>query len=64
VSIDPKAEMPIKLDHEDIPGLMPAMVMSFHVQDTKLTDGLKPGDKVQGTLKVTDGGYVITNLKK
>ena len=54
----------VKLDHEDIPGLMKAMQMTFGVADAKLLDGLKEGDEVQGQLKVEAGKYVITELKK
>jgi protein SCO1/2 len=54
----------VRLDHEDIPGLMEAMQMDFAVADTKLLRGLKPGDQVEGRLKVEDGKYVITELKK
>src|SRR5437870_1732067 len=53
----------VKLDHEDIPGLMQAMQMTFDVADAKLLDGLKEGDEVQGQLKVEAGKYVITELK-
>lgn len=36
----------IEVDHKDIPGLMPAMVMEFNVADKKLLDGIKVGDEV------------------
>jgi protein SCO1/2 len=54
----------VKLDHEDIPGLMKAMTMDFGVADPKLLDGLAPGDTVQGKLKVESGKYVLTELRK
>src|SRR5947209_8042568 len=54
----------VKLDHEDIPGLMKAMTMSFDVADAKLLEGLKEGDTVEGQLKMDGGKYVITELKK
>ncbi|MGE3844422.1 MAG: SCO family protein [Vicinamibacterales bacterium] len=44
----------VRLAHEDIDGLMPAMTMSFAVRDVRLLDGLEPGDLVQGTLVVVD----------
>lgn len=58
------AKPSVKLDHEDIPGLMKAMQMTFDVADAKLLDGLKVGEEVQGQLKVDGGKYVITELKK
>ena len=54
----------VKLDHEDIPGFMMAMQMSFEVENAKMLDGLKAGDPVQGKLKVKAGTNVITELRK
>src|SRR5262245_32945083 len=54
----------VTLDHEDIPGRMPAMEMPFDVTDTKVLEGLKPGDQVRGKLKIKDGVNVITELHK
>src|SRR5262245_28947958 len=56
-------KLSVQLDHEDIPGLMKAMQMSFKVENAKLLEGLKAGDEVQGQLKVDGGNYVITELK-
>lgn len=55
---------PVTLDHEDIPGLMQAMQMDFAVESTAVLEGLKPGDQVEGRLKVRSGDYIITELKK
>ncbi len=64
VAVNPDKKS-VKLDHEDIPGLsMKAMVMEFDVQDAKLLEGLKPGDRVQGQLKAEGGTYLITRLEK
>jgi Cu/Ag efflux protein CusF len=63
VSMDPKKPS-VKLDHQDIPGLMKGMVMDFDVAGPKVLEGLKPGDKVQGKLKVETGNYTITHLEK
>jgi protein SCO1/2 len=54
----------VTLDHEDIPGLMKGMEMEFPVSDTRLLEGLRAGDQVQGRLKKTKDGYVITKLEK
>jgi len=63
VAVDPdKTE--ITLDHEDIPGLMKAMTMSFKVENPKLLSGLKAGDQVQGRVKKGESDYVITQLEK
>jgi protein SCO1/2 len=55
----------VTLDHEEIPGLMNAMEMSFDVGSAKILEGIKPGDKVQGKLKVDSANNrVITQLLK
>lgn len=61
VDIDNKV---VTLDHQDIPGLMKAMEMKFHVQDAKVLDGIKAGDDVRGKLKVKSGDYTLTELHK
>ena len=38
----------VELDHEDIPGLMPAMLMEFYVTDKSLLDNIKVGDMSWG----------------
>jgi protein SCO1/2 len=63
VALEPEKPA-LKLDHEDIPGLMKAMQMEFRVQDAKLLEGLRPGDEVQGKLRVESGSYIITQLEK
>ncbi len=63
LTVEP-AKSSVKLDHEDIPGLMKGMEMEFSVADPKLLEGLKPGDQVQGELRVESGKYLITRLEK
>jgi Cu/Ag efflux protein CusF len=54
----------VTLDHETIPGYMKGMTMTFDVEDPKLLTGLQAGDPVQGKLKKTDSGPVVTRLEK
>jgi protein SCO1/2 len=64
VAVD-AAKNTVTLDHEDIPGLMRAMKMSFTVEDHKILTDLKEGDKVEGKLKArADGTQVVTELRK
>jgi Cu/Ag efflux protein CusF len=63
LAVDPD-KASIKLDHEEIPGVMGAMKMMFDVADPKVLQGLKVGDQVQGKLKVESGKYIITQLEK
>ena len=61
VSVDMEKKT-VTLDHEDIPGLMKAMTMTFPVEDAKTLEGIKPGDQVHGRLRVRSGENVITEL--
>ena len=52
------------ISHEEVPGFMDAMTMSFHTERIKLAEGLKAGDAVVFTTTKKDGGWPITTLKK
>ena len=54
----------IEIDHEDIPGLMPAMQMKFHVKDKALLEGLTTGDRIGFTVENGVGGMKITAIQK
>lgn len=54
----------LELDHEEIPGYMQAMKMTYPVADAKLLEGLNAGDSVLGKLKVGSRSYTITSLAK
>jgi Cu/Ag efflux protein CusF len=64
VAVD-AAKKSITLDHEAIPALkMGAMKMPFTLEDPKVAEGLQPGDRVEGHLKVKGEDYIITHLEK
>jgi protein SCO1/2 len=44
----------VVIDHEDIPGVMPAMSMSFDVPDPRLLETLAPGQSVEFTLELRE----------
>jgi len=44
----------IVVKHGEIPGLMPAMTMSYAVLDSKEIEPLHPGDKITAELVVAD----------
>ena len=62
-AIDPKLPS-IEIDHEDIPGLMPAMQMWFHVKDASLINGVNAGDRVEFSIESGVGGLKIVGIKK
>ena len=63
VALD-SAKKTVELDHEEIPGVMPAMSMEYSVVDPKVLQGLNLGDSVRGKVKVESGNYSITSLVK
>lgn len=54
----------ITIRHEDIPGLMPGMTMTFPVSEPGLMADREPGDLVQGTLAVGADLGRLTALTK
>jgi len=44
----------ITVKHGDIPGLMPAMTMTYQVAETKQIATLQPGDKISADLVVSE----------
>ncbi len=47
----------VVIDHEEIPGLMPAMQMPFPIREADVLRSMEGGDEVQATLVVDDLGY-------
>jgi Cu/Ag efflux protein CusF len=44
----------ITVKHGDIPGLMPAMTMTYQVAERKQIETLRPGDKISADLVVSE----------
>lgn len=54
----------VELDHEEIPGLMPKMVMEFFVADKAMLKEISVGDNVDFVIKYDKGTETITSIKK
>lgn len=54
----------VELNHEEIKGLMPAMVMEFYVKEKSEIEVLKVGDKVEFVLEDNQGQEKIISIKK
>jgi Cu/Ag efflux protein CusF len=54
----------ITVDHEEIPGLMRAMKMTFGVDDPKLLEGLVAEDVITGKLKAAGTKYNLVEIHK
>lgn len=60
VSVD-RANGEVEVDHEEIPGYMAAMRMSFIVRDRDALAAMAGGDRLQATLVVGGRGYWLEN---
>ena len=58
------AQKTIKINHEEMKDLMPAMQMEFFVKDKILLKGLAVGDKVDFVLEYKHPGEIIVSIKK
>lgn len=54
----------VELDHEEIKGLMPPMIMEFYVAEKKEIEVLKVGDKVEFVIESNRGQEKIISIKK
>ena len=63
VGINPERQE-VVVNHEDIPGFMPAMTMPYKVQDPALLQGKQPGDLVTATLVVEEVKSYLSTLTK
>jgi Cu/Ag efflux protein CusF len=54
----------IEIDHQEIPGLMPAMEMEFWVKDKSLLNAVRVGDYVDFGVVETGKGEYLTEIKK
>ena len=54
----------VEMNHEEIVGVMPPMLMEFFVTDKALLKGLAVGDQVDFTLKYEDGRETISKIVK
>jgi len=52
----------VTIDHEDIPGLMSAMRMTFSIKDLKVLDGIGVGDKIDFELERNGSDYTVTKI--
>lgn len=54
----------VEVNHENIEGLMPAMLMEFYVTDKTLLTGLEVGDKIDFVIEYKGGTEKINSIKK
>ncbi len=54
----------VEIDHEDVPGLMPPMIMEFYVDNKTDLKQIAVGDRVDFTIKYKDGQETISKIVK
>lgn len=54
----------IAVKHEDIPGLMPGMTMTFKVADRRVLTDRSAGDLIEATLAMTDREAILRDVRK
>lgn len=54
----------VTIQHEEIPGFMPAMTMPFYLKDRSLADGLEVGDRVRFRYVVGENESWIDRIEK
>jgi protein SCO1/2 len=53
----------VVVDHADVPGLMPAMVMPFDVADPSLLADVRPGSRILARYELSEGGSKLTAVR-
>ena len=61
IAVDPAA-LQVTIRHEDIPGLMGAMTMPFHVRSADVLAGIAPGTRVRFELAGTGADLTVISL--
>lgn len=54
----------VELDHEEIAGVMPRMIMEFYVSDKAMLKGLSVGDQVDFMLRHKGSSETIVKISK
>lgn len=60
-SVDPD-QGTVTIDHEDIPGLMKAMTMTFEVADRAILEDVSVGQAIDFRITKDAGRYVVTEI--
>lgn len=53
----------VLIEHEDVPGLMPAMTMNFAVPDAEVLAALAPGQEIEFELRFTGRSYEVESFE-
>jgi Cu/Ag efflux protein CusF len=57
-------ERKVTLDHEEIPGMMAAMKMDYHLAPDVSLEGITPGTEVDFRAKKVGGLYTVTEMQR
>jgi protein SCO1/2 len=59
-----KSDRRVVIAHEEIPGFMRAMTMSFEVRNPALLEQLTPGERIRFTLEKTEQTLYLVAVEK
>ncbi len=62
-SVDVSARQ-VTIKHQDIPGFMKAMTMTFELAPGLALDGIEPGTTVDFRVKLESGTYTVTQIRR
>jgi protein SCO1/2 len=54
----------VQVRHDEVEGFMDAMTMWFNIKDSRLLEGLAPGDLISATLVLTADDSYLTGIRK
>ena len=63
VSVEPE-NREVTIDHEDIPGFMKAMTMTFNVAPGVALEGLGEGTEISFRVRERGGTYIVTEIAR
>jgi protein SCO1/2 len=63
ISADPAKKL-ITVKHGEIPGLMPAMTMTYQVAEPRQIETLQPGDKISADLVVSESKGRLEKIER
>ncbi len=63
VSVEPEMRE-VTIDHEDIPGFMKGMTMTFSVAPGVALEGLGEGTEIHFRVKERGGSYIVTEIAR
>lgn len=59
-----RADRKLTIDHDEIPGMMKAMTMTFDVAPGVPLDDVEAGEQIDFQVKMENGSYTVTEIRR